>query len=255
MHSFKAWSDVLISALSRVRSVVCWSVSCLRSVPAQSAKIREPPVAGISTMHTQWDLEDSSFRPCPPVVRPSKASPIVLWHSSGHLATSSVAPTMFKSPLSSSRSFMSARSSDKRSTHFFPIISKAFKRTLGLPLVPFNWAKSCCDAKCRIASMVYVLPLPVCPNMKSVANWPPMACVTNGDPHSIHTSSFGALGPKVRLNEKFAWFTNIRTKSEWKRQLCTTTAPLSSKTVTASNSPCFRSLSNSGRQRTKTWQL
>mmetsp|Transcript_23484 Transcript_23484/g.69896 ORF Transcript_23484/g.69896 Transcript_23484/m.69896 type:complete len:261 (+) Transcript_23484:968-1750(+) len=45
----------------------------------------------------------------------------------------------------------------------------------------------------------------------------------------------------------------MRTRSAWKRQLCTTTSPQSWKALMQSNSPCDFSLSNMGLRRTKTW--
>lgn len=74
MHSFRACKELLISALSFVRSAECWSVSCRRSVPAQSTSTRVPRAEGSSTMQTQWEREDSSLRPWLAVARLLNAS-------------------------------------------------------------------------------------------------------------------------------------------------------------------------------------
>mmetsp|Transcript_85554 Transcript_85554/g.228872 ORF Transcript_85554/g.228872 Transcript_85554/m.228872 type:complete len:245 (-) Transcript_85554:129-863(-) len=185
MHSLSTWRDALIWAPSCWRSLLWYMLSLLRSVPARSQSMsrpERPPVCSLN-MKTACDRLEVSFAPVTSVCRRAWALRISRLSWSADSMGTSATPSRMKWESLSARSAISGFPCCSRSHTRFPTTSK--KDTV----TEAPASNSCWAVRSSTPVRVWVLPLPVCPNMNRVATPPFRAWSTRGAEEPAWTSS------------------------------------------------------------------
>mmetsp|Transcript_24164 Transcript_24164/g.69918 ORF Transcript_24164/g.69918 Transcript_24164/m.69918 type:complete len:215 (+) Transcript_24164:522-1166(+) len=214
MHSLSACKDALISAPSCCRSLEWNMESFFRSVPAQSTSMSCPSVCIRRKMHTEWLRELTEFASVAEVARRDCAMSMILQSSSGVPGYMSTAPSAAKEPSLCSRRRSSGRRFDRRpsetpgarrSKQRLPLSSTTCMEIHGMtPSMSLNRS---CAPYCWIADIVWVLPLPVCPNMNMVPTPPSRALRMRLAAVSWYTVELSTVSSKTRSKSKVMWLT------------------------------------------------
>mmetsp|Transcript_59468 Transcript_59468/g.167532 ORF Transcript_59468/g.167532 Transcript_59468/m.167532 type:complete len:221 (+) Transcript_59468:103-765(+) len=213
MHSFSECRDALISAPSTCLSLEWYMESLRRSVPAQSTSMSCPSDWKSRSVQMAWLLELTELASVAEVARRDCAISITAHSSSGVTGKRSTAPSAMYDPSCCSRSRSSGRSlfrpspvlGARRSKQRLPRSSMyCTDRQGSSPLVPSKRSRA---ASSWIALIVWVFPLPVCPNMNMVPIPPSRELWTSCRAADLYTSALSDFSSKTRSKSKVRWLT------------------------------------------------
>ena len=253
-ESLSAISDELIIADSLVRFASCLSESMRISEPARSTSVSRPTLPfgrswrWMAMRQMACEREDASCTPVADVERSADANSSSPTSPAADVTCTSTLGTICVSPAWSARSCAAAP--PLRMSRAPPCASSAYAQVITSPAATSIAANRSAAAASKIARMVKVLPLPVCPYMRTVADLEDAASATRGATLPAYTSRDDVRSSYTRSYRNVWCDTKSLRQSACMRQSWMTRCERPH--VTTSNSPCVSSCGKIGRRRTAT---